>query len=284
MFKQLRAKWKVNPIQLFLILITFAAGGSLCGMVGRKLLAYIEVENNFINLILYLLIIILIWPVCVLLISIPMGQFTFFKNYINRIIGRMTYQNKHHIAIFASGTGTNAKKIIEHFANHPQIQVTLIVSNKAEAGVLTIAKENKIDTLIIEKDRFFKGDAYLNELQSSQINFIVLAGFLWKVPSALIHAYPNQIINIHPALLPKYGGKGMYGHFVHEAVIDAKEKESGITIHYVDEKYDHGSIIFQATCAVEENDTANELANRIHALEHQHFAGIIEQCILNKNG
>ena len=283
MFKHLQKKWKVGSFQFLLIMLTFALGGSLCGMAGRKILRFISVENNFINLILYILIIVIIWPICVLIISIPFGQWNFFKHYITRIFGKMTDQNKYHIAIFASGAGSNAKKIIAYFKDHPQISVSLIVSNKPDAGVLGIAKENKINTIIIEKERFFKGDAYINELSSANINFIVLAGFLWKIPTTLINAYPNQIINIHPALLPKYGGKGMYGHFVHEAVINAKEKESGITIHYVDEKYDHGSTIFQATCAVEENDSADDLANRIYALEHQHFACIIEQCILKKN-
>ncbi len=186
---------------------------------------------------------------------------------------------KKHIAIFASGTGTNARKIIDHFKNHSDIKIALIVSNKPDAGVLKIAKEFQIPNLIIEKEKFFRGDAYLSELKSAQINFIVLAGFLWKIPSALIAAYPNKIINIHPALLPKYGGKGMYGHFVHEAVIQSKEKESGITIHYVDDKYDHGSIIFQTTCPVLINDTGDDLANRIHVLEHEHFAKIIEECL-----
>lgn len=186
---------------------------------------------------------------------------------------------KYNIAIFASGAGSNAKKIIEHFKNHTSVKIALIVSNKADAGVLQIAKEFQIPSLIIEKERFFRGDVYLNELKAAQINFIVLAGFLWKVPSALIAAYPNKIINIHPALLPKYGGKGMYGHFVHEAVIDSKEKESGITIHYVDDKYDHGNIIFQTTCPVLPNDTPDDLANRIHVLEHEHYPKIVEKCL-----
>ena len=124
------------------------------------------------------------------------------------------------------------------------------------AGVLKIAAKENIPTLIIEKEKFFRGHAYIKELKEKQIDFIVLAGFLWKLPAALIKAYPDRIINIHPALLPKYGGKGLYGHYVHEAVIANKEKESGITIHYVDEIYDHGKIIFQAKCAIMENDTA----------------------------
>lgn len=183
------------------------------------------------------------------------------------------------IAIFASGTGTNAQKIIEHFSKNNFIGVALIVSNKKDAGVLNVAAQNNIPTLIIEKDLFFDTNTYISLLQKLEIDFIVLAGFLWKIPQNLIAAYPNKIINIHPALLPKYGGKGMYGTKVHEAVILNKEKESGITIHYVDEQYDHGKIIFQASCSVDENDTPESLAQKIHQLEHQYFPTIIEECI-----
>lgn len=130
--------------------------------------------------------------------------------------------------------------------------------------------------MLIDKEKFFRGNAYTDELKNAGIDFIVLAGFLWKIPSALIKAFPQKIVNIHPALLPKYGGKGMYGQFVHQAVIDNNEKESGITIHYVDEQYDHGDTIFQATCPVLENDTPGSLAQRIHQLEHAHYPGVIE--------
>jgi len=187
---------------------------------------------------------------------------------------------KKNIAIFASGTGSNTLKIIQYFEEHPFIHIGLIVSNKTDAGVLIIAHTHHIPTLILEKDEFYK-NAYLNEFRRKDIDFIVLAGFLWKIPSKLIAAYPNKIINIHPALLPGYGGKGMYGYHVHEAVIAAKEKQSGITIHYVDEKYDHGSTIFQATCDIEENDTPEILAQKIHVLEHQYFPVIIEKIVSN---
>ena len=186
------------------------------------------------------------------------------------------------IAIFASGAGSNAKKIIEHFAQHERIEVALIVCNKPVAGVLTIADDNKIPALLIEKEKFFRGDAYIPELKEHSIQFIVLAGFLWKIPGALIKTFPGHIINIHPALLPKYGGRGMYGAFVHEAVIAAKETESGITIHFVDELYDHGDHILQVTCPVYADDTAASLAHRIHQLEHAHFPRIIEAVILKK--
>jgi phosphoribosylglycinamide formyltransferase-1 len=183
------------------------------------------------------------------------------------------------IAIFASGAGSNARKIIEHFSQHPKIRVDLIVCNKPTAGVLNIADEHGIPTLILDKEQFFRGNAYFDEFKVDDIEFIVLAGFLWKIPDALIHAYPGKIVNIHPALLPKYGGKGMYGNFVHEAVIANKETESGISIHLVDEVYDHGKIIFQAKCEVKEDDTAETLAARIHELEHKHYAKVIEELL-----
>lgn len=184
------------------------------------------------------------------------------------------------IAIFASGAGSNAKKIIDHFTmleqkgNSPA-KVTLVVCNKPEAGVLKIAAENNIATLIIDKEKFFRGNGYSDELAAAGVKLIVLAGFLWKIPPVLIKAFPRKIINIHPALLPKYGGKGMYGHFVHEAVIANKESETGITIHYVDELYDHGQIILQASCPVTENDTPETIAKKVQVLEHRHFPAAV---------
>ncbi|HEU5168865.1 MAG TPA: phosphoribosylglycinamide formyltransferase [Chitinophagaceae bacterium] len=180
------------------------------------------------------------------------------------------------IAIFSSGAGSNAKKIIDHLTSLKEkgistAIVSLIACNKPAAGVLEIAAENNIPVLIIEKEKFFRGNAYIDELKAAGIDFIVLAGFLWKIPVALIKAFQGKMINIHPALLPKYGGKGMYGNFVHETVIANKEKESGITIHYVDEVYDHGQIILQATCLLEEYETPESLSKKVQVLEHRHF-------------
>ena len=182
------------------------------------------------------------------------------------------------IAIFASGTGSNAQKIIEHFRKSVNIKVHLIVCSNPGAGVLQIASNENIPVLLIEKNTF-KNTGYVSELKNRQIEFIVLAGFLWKLPELLIEAFPDKIINIHPALLPAYGGKGMYGNAVHAAVINAKEKQSGITIHYVDEKYDHGKIIFQVACPVTEKDTAESLAEKIHVLEHKHYPIEIEKIL-----
>ena len=182
------------------------------------------------------------------------------------------------IAIFASGTGTNAQEIIRHFKDKSG-NVVIIGCNKREAGVWNIAAAAGVDSFLIEKAQFLDGDAYIPLLQTAKIDLIVLAGFLWKIPQRLIDAYPRRIINIHPALLPKYGGKGMYGKRVHEAVIAARESESGITIHYVDEHYDNGDIIFQAKCPVLGTDTPETLAKRIHELEHRHFPLVVEKVI-----
>jgi phosphoribosylglycinamide formyltransferase 1 len=188
------------------------------------------------------------------------------------------------IAIFASGAGSNALRIIEYFRQHETIGIALIVCNKPGAGVLDIAETNSIPVLMIDKERFFRGDGHVTDLHSFNIDFIVLAGFLWKIPVTLTNAFPSSIINIHPALLPAYGGKGMYGMNVHTAIINAREKESGITIHYIDEHYDNGDIIFQERVAIEPTDTPESLANKIHTLEHQHFPKVIEQVIeLRKN-
>ncbi|WP_431212615.1 phosphoribosylglycinamide formyltransferase [Puia sp. P3] len=188
------------------------------------------------------------------------------------------------IAIFASGAGSNAAKIIEYFQYNKGIRVSLIVCNKPTAGFWTSPPVAGIPVLLIEKENFFRGSAYLGELGELGIDFIVLAGFLWKIPAALVKAYPGRIINIHPALLPKYGGKGMYGHFVHEAVVQAKETHTGITIHYVDEFYDHGQIIFQEKVEVSPDDTPEAVAQKVHRLEHEHFPRIIEAVIEGAGG
>ena len=287
MFEKLKQRWKVNGLNLVLIIITFALGGSLCGYAGRKLLEKAGLEKGVLWMLLYILLITLLWPVCVLMVSFPLGQFSFFKRYLvkvwRKISGRKNAQPVTRIAIFASGAGSNAQNIINHFATSPNIKIALIVCNKPGAGVLQIAGQAAIPSLLIEKERFFNGDNYLTELAKHKIDFIVLAGFLWKMPVGLVKAYPKKIINIHPALLPKYGGKGMYGSKVHEAVIAAREIESGITIHYVDEMYDHGEIIFQATCEVAENETAASLAQKIHVLEHANYPQVIANLIKKQN-
>jgi len=184
------------------------------------------------------------------------------------------------IAIFASGGGSNARKIIEYFENKPDIRVRLVISNKSTAPVLDMAKRYDIDTLILNRRSFYETEDLLNQLEESQIDFIALAGFLWLVPAYLVRAFPRRMVNIHPALLPKYGGKGMYGHWVHEAVKKAAETESGMTIHFVNEVYDEGDIIFQASCELLPDDSPEEIAKKVLRLEHEHFAPVLEQLIL----
>ena len=184
-----------------------------------------------------------------------------------------------HLAIFASGTGSNALKIIEHFKAHPSIRVALIVSNKKEAPVLDIARRNGIPTTVISRKKFKESEYVLEILNTYHIDFVVLAGFLLLVPSYLVDAYQNKIVNIHPALLPAYGGKGMYGMNVHQAVHQAGEAFSGITIHYVNEHYDEGNIIFQAKCAIERSDTPKDIAMKVRTLEHRHFAPVVESLL-----
>lgn len=184
-----------------------------------------------------------------------------------------------NIAIFASGTGSNAQKIIDHFRDSGLAQVSVILSNKADAGVLAIAEREQIPAVVIDKEQFFRGDTYVKLLQELETDLVVLAGFLWKVPANLVQAFSGRIINIHPALLPKFGGKGMYGHFVHEAVLAAGEKESGITIHYVNEQYDDGGVILQERCAVMPEDTPDTLAKKVQVLEHQWFPLIVERLL-----
>ena len=182
-----------------------------------------------------------------------------------------------NIAIFASGSGTNAEQIVLYFKNHQEIKVSLILSNNKNAFVLERAKKLNIPNLFFKKNDIKDEKKFLGILKKHEIDFIVLAGYLCLVPNYLIKKFPNKIVNIHPALLPKYGGKGMYGIKVHETIINNKEKESGISIHFVNEKYDEGQIIFQAKCNISENETAESLSKKIHKLEHQFYPQIIEK-------
>jgi folate-dependent phosphoribosylglycinamide formyltransferase PurN len=333
--QNLQEKWKVGGSQFWLIMLTFALGGSLSGRLCSFLLNLVFLEKNWAFWLVYPLFLTILWPFSVLFVSFFTGQFRFFKGYLSRVGAKVfgiggsastsessgsTLDSKTiepsgksvaapstasaapiHIAIFASGAGSNARKIIEYFegagskSTSSQVKVSLIVCNVPDAGVLAIAKEKGIPTLLINKGEF-AATGYVESLHNADIQFIVLAGFLWKVPEVLVRAYQpgmkidgalvngkenvsKGIINIHPALLPKYGGKGMYGSRVHEAVIAAGEKESGITIHWVNEHYDEGGIIFQASCEVVSSDTPETLADKIHLLEHAHFAPTIAKLL-----
>lgn len=186
---------------------------------------------------------------------------------------------KKRIAIFASGSGSNAEKIAEHFATNSQVEISFILTNNPQAGVIARARRLHIPVVVFDRTTFYHSPRIIEFLQNQHIDLVVLAGFMMLIPEAMVQAFPNQIVNIHPALLPKYGGKGMYGHFVHEAVVAAQETESGITIHYVNEHYDEGAIIFQATCPVVSTDTPEDVAKKIQVLEHKHFPEVVEQLL-----
>ncbi len=187
--------------------------------------------------------------------------------------------SKLNIAIFASGNGTNAEAIIQHFSHSDIAKIALILSNNKDAYVLERARKHGIPSMVFNRKEFYESTAVDDKLRQYNIDFIVLAGFMWLVPARLVDSFENRMVNIHPALLPKYGGKGMYGQHVHEAVIRNKEKESGITIHWVNKVYDDGQIIFQGKCKVDPEDTPDTLAAKVHRLEHAHYPVIIEEQI-----
>ena len=184
-----------------------------------------------------------------------------------------------NIAIFASGSGTNAENIIKYFSNQKSAKVALVLSNKRQAMVLKRAEENNVRPVFFEHDDLYLTGKVLGDLLFYKIDFVVLAGFLWLVPESIVEKYSGRMISIHPALLPRYGGKGMYGSVVHKAVISNGESESGITIHYVNKVYDDGDIIFQAKCNVEPTDTPDTLASKVHDLEYLHFPRVIEELV-----
>lgn len=183
------------------------------------------------------------------------------------------------IAIFASGSGSNAERITTYFADKESVIIEMFLSNNPTAGVIERGRRLGIPTVLFDKKTFSKTNKIVDLLQNQQIDLVILAGFLWLIPEKLVKAFPNKIINIHPALLPKYGGKGMWGHFVHEAVVEAGEKESGITIHFVNEHYDEGKVIFQAKCGLVSTDTPADVARKVQALEHIHFPEVLEKII-----
>ena len=182
------------------------------------------------------------------------------------------------ITLFASGSGSNAENIIRYFRNSNELEFPFVISNRSDAFVHERAKQLNIPSHTFKKSDFENGEV-LNFLKDNNIDFIVLAGFLLKIPGNLLEAYPDRIVNIHPALLPKFGGKGMYGSHVHEAVVASGEKESGITIHYVNENYDEGQVIFQAKCAVLAGDSADDVAAKVHDLEYEHFPRVIGEIV-----
>lgn len=290
MLNRLKKHWEVQTNGLILILCTFAVTGTVTAWLSKKVAEWLLLDAYGLAWWSSKIIVLIFgYQVIILIVGFCFGMFPFFWEYEKKILRRFGLMKKEkydnskpitHIAIFASGAGTNAQKIITHFNKSSIAKVALIVCNNPKAGVLRIATQESIPLLLLEKNKFLE-TGNIAELKDHKIDFIVLAGFLWKIPKVLIHAFPNRIVNIHPALLPAYGGKKMYGDAVHSAVINAKEKESGITIHYVDELYDHGKIIFQKSCCINEVDTPETLAKKIHALEHEFYPVKIEEVIKN---
>lgn len=186
---------------------------------------------------------------------------------------------KKRLAIFASGSGSNAEKIAEYFSGRTDIEIALILSNNPQAGVIARARRFQIPVVLFDRKTFYETHRIIEILQNEHIDLVVLAGFMMLIPEAMVQAFPEKIVNIHPALLPKYGGKGMYGHFVHEAVVAAQELESGISIHFVNERYDEGDIIFQAICEVTPTDTPEEVAKKVQLLEHQHYPEVVDKLL-----
>lgn len=292
MFQRLQRKWKVSGVQFWMIFSTFAVTGTVTAWLSRSITLWLQIDKFTAQWwLLKILVLFFGYQIFLLCFGFCFGQFSFFWKYERKLLEKIKILKKGpaKLVIFASGSGSNAEKLIAHFHaesyNGPRAKVMLMVCNNPAAGVMKIAKERNIPTLLIDKNRFYNGDSYLPAFRDADL--LILAGFLWKVPDSLVSIFKNKIVNIHPALLPKYGGKGKYGIHVHEAVIAADEKESGITIHLVDEQYDHGTILFQTKCSVDVNDTPLTLQKKILQLEHLHYPLVIENMIakstLNKN-
>ncbi len=281
MFRGLEKRWNVSGRQLLLILCVFAITGTTVAWISRSITTWLSIPAGPLYYLVKLLVLVVAYPFILLLAGYVFGQGKFFTGFLKRLLRIKTKASNSmkRIAVFASGAGSNALKIIEYSKTQGDYKVAIVVTNKKDAGVLEIAKKYKIPALIIDKETFYQGNGYGDEIRNAGVEFIVLAGFLWKVPTMLIEAFPGSIINIHPALLPHYGGKGMYGRHVHEAVLAAGEKVSGITIHFVDGHYDHGDIIFQAKCAIDAGETADSLAEKIQVLEHNYYPRVLSNLL-----
>lgn len=286
MFQKLQEKWGLSTRTFWIVFIAFGLTGTTTAILTRYVTGWLGMDANsewYLRVGVRVFMLLFGYQVILLGYGFLLGQWAFFWKYEVKLLRRLKIlppaPQKTSIAIFASGSGSNALKIMQYFEQHPTIAIGLIVCNKPGAGVIHHAEKYGVPVLLIEKERFFRGDAYIPVLQQHRISFVVLAGFLWKIPELLIAAFPHTMVNIHPALLPKFGGKGMYGEYVHRAVLESGDKESGITIHRVNKHFDAGEIVFQATCAIEETDTPHSLAMKVHALEHAHYAEVIEQMV-----
>lgn len=284
MLEKLQKKWGVSGRSFAMILITFAVTGTTTAWLSKFLTQKLQIDAysplfwtiKFFVLIFGYQILILFW-------GWVFGQFGFFWRYEKKILRKFGIIKNNNplvrIAVFASGAGSNFNELLKYFSKKSNLSIDLLVCNKPEAKAIEIAKNNNIKVVLVNREKWKQIDELMRTLKDEKIDFIVLAGFLWKIPASLIDAFPNKIVNLHPSLLPKYGGKGMHGIHVHESVIAAGEKESGITIHYVNEAYDDGTIIFQTTCPISPSDTPETLAQKIHRLEHRHFPEQVEAVI-----
>ena len=289
MFKKLRQHWGVGPIDLFLILTTFALTGTTTAWITRVITSWVPASPWSPSWItLKLIILVFGYQILILIFGFLLGQFSFFWNYEKKILTRLGLlagrrKKMVRLAVFASGTGTNFQRLIEEFRTDKKTSISLLVCDKPAAGALKIAEKNGIPVRITNPAELTEGLTLGEFLKENRIDYLILAGFLKKIPPHIIDLFPRRIINIHPALLPKYGGKGMYGAKVHEAVIRSGDRESGITIHFVDEHYDAGDIIFRKKCVVDEKETADSLAKKIHALEHENYGEQIKKLIESQN-
>ncbi len=290
MFKKLQEKWGLSTQTFWIVFIAFGLTGTTTAFLTRYVTHWLGMDANsewYYRLGVRLFMLLFGYQVILLSYGFLLGQWAFFWKYELKLLRKLKILPpatlKTPIAIFASGAGSNALKIMQYFDEHSTISVDLLICNKQGAGVIHHAEKQGVPVLLIEKDRFFRGDAYIPVLQQHRISFIVLAGFLWKIPASLIAAYPNKMLNIHPALLPKFGGKGMYGENVHRAVLDSGEKESGISIHLVNEHFDEGKVIFQSSCPIEPNETPHSLAQKVHQLEHAHYPRVIETFVVENS-
>jgi formyltetrahydrofolate-dependent phosphoribosylglycinamide formyltransferase len=287
MLGKLKEKWKVGNRQLLLILIVFAFTGSTTAWMTKYIAGWLGWEAGSIEgRISKIFFLIIGYQVLLLSYGFLFGQFAFFWRFEKKLLQRLRIlprsEPEINIAVFASGKGSNFENLLNHFKKHPTIRVNLLICNKIGAGAMEIADKQQVRSVLINFSETEGIKRLASELQKSQVGFLVLAGFLKKLPPEIISLYRGRILNIHPALLPAYGGRGMYGRNVHEAVLKAGEKESGISIHEVDEHYDNGKIIFQANCSIDPEETAESLAAKIHALEQKHFPEQVELFINNQ--
>lgn len=287
MFERLQKKWGLSGKRFFWVMIVFAFTGTTAAWLTAEITGWLNIEKFSIGYWALKIGMLLIgYQILLLFYGFIFGQFSFFWQYERKLLSRMRIlppiQEPHRLIIFASGFGSNAKKIIEYFQQPEHAKngrVSLVVTNRPNPGIIQIAENAGIPLMTITDKEL--NDPAFHKKWKKKGDWIILAGFLRKIPEALIHDFPRRIINIHPALLPNFGGKGMYGMRVHDAVIKSGSTTSGITIHFVDEHYDHGETIFQATCNVSADETPESLAAKVHQLEHRHFAEEIEKQILN---